>query len=178
MHWFKNGEYCQCCRGWPSEESRGWGWDAFINRAEEEELQWSLGFCQTDPLADCGFLPLLIPLPHYRVCLLLHHSMSCQTTVSYFLEQNFPRSRFAQVQLSLVGWLQNCGKCVKTIAFFHSNLWLFSYWRYKLGQGQRYPLCSQKFWRQSEQYVHWSRYDMYLTFNNTVGSTERECVFI
>lgn len=119
MHWFKNGEYSQRSRGWPSEESRGWGWDAFINRAEEEEeeLQWSLGFCQTDPLANCGFLPLLIPLPHYRVCLLLHHSMSCQTTVSHFLEQNVPRSRFARVQVSLVGWRQNCGKCVKTIAF-------------------------------------------------------------
>lgn len=109
MHWFKNGEYSQCCRGWPSEESRGWGWDASFNRAEEEELQRSFGFCQTDPLANCGFLSLLIPLPHHRVCLLLHHSMSCQTTVSHFLEQNFPRSRFAQLQVSLVGRPQICG---------------------------------------------------------------------
>lgn len=116
MRWFKNGEYSHCCRGGPSKESWGWGWDAFISRPEEEDLQWSLGLCQTDPLANSGFLPLHIPLPRHSVCLLLHHSLSCPTTVSHFLEQNFPRSRCAQVWVSLVGWIHERDKCVKSIA--------------------------------------------------------------
>lgn len=100
MHWGDNGDHRQCRRGRPSEKGRGWGWDGnstISNRAEEEELQGSLGFFQTDSLANRSLLPLLVPMPHHSVCLLLHHPLSCPTTVSNFLEQDFLWSRCVQL---------------------------------------------------------------------------------
>lgn len=185
MHWGDNGDHRQCRRGRPSEKGRGRGWDGYStisNRAEEEELQGSLGFFQTDSLANRSLLPLLVPMPHHSVCLLLHHPLSCQTTVSHFLEQDFLWSRCVQLCafycLVAFKWLTTT-----TLFFLHSNLWLLSYWGCKQGQGDGCPFCPQRHRRQSEQYVCWCRYEV---FSNLDGLPymfffllliQRYCVF-
>lgn len=168
MCWGDNGGHRRCCRGQPSEEGRGWGGGrsgTLSNRAEgEEELQGSLGFCQTDALANCSLLPLLVLMPHCSVCLLLHHPLSCQTSVSCVLEQDFPWSRCPQSCASdclvVFKWGTNCS----SLLFLHRNLWLFGHWRYKQGQSDGCPFCPQKQGRQSEQHVCWCRYELFLNF--------------
>lgn len=84
----------------------------------------------------------------------------CPVRPQYLISWNrtFPKAGLHKYRF---GWLTSeLWQMCKDYCFFHRNLWIFSYWRYKQGQSQRYPLCSQKFWRQSEQYVHWSRYDI------------------
>lgn len=100
MHWGANGEHWQCCGGWPAEEGRGrWGCRTgpiASDRAEEEGLQGSHRLCQADPLENCRLLLLLVPVPHHRVCLLLHHPLSRPTTVPRVMEQDLQWFRLGQ----------------------------------------------------------------------------------
>lgn len=168
MHWSDNGDHRWCHRGQPSEEWRGWGGrrnSTLSNRAEGEELQGNLGFCQTDPLANCSLLPLLVLMPHCSVCLLLHHPLSRQTAVSCVMEQDFLWSRCLQLCASyclvVFKWGTNCS----SLLFLYSNLWLFGLWRYKQGQSDGCSFCPQKQWRQSKQHMCWCRYELFLNFD-------------